>query len=1596
MAEYKGLSVVFEGDATSLSAALHTINAAAQQAQGNLSGLNRALKLDPTNTELLTRKSANLETSLKAARDRATQLSSATSDLAQKERSAAAAVRETGKGYNEAKANLARVDAQLKSNRQSLTALEEKLTDPKGNDAFLSGERSKYDALSKSTSALEEQRAVLGDVVSQHDRAKRSYEEASAALERNLTDIATSRSNYEQLSRQLDLNNGKLYAAESALGRFGIAAEAGGSRVAALGDSIVRTSGELAMFSAAALAFGTGSLITQTEEFGNAIAQVGGYLDVGGSKLSALSDLALEVGYSTQFSATEAAQAMSELAKGGMAEAEIAAGGLDATMALAAAGQMDLASAAETTVTSMRAFGLQAEDAMEIADALAGAANGSTAEVGDLATAFSQCSAVAFNAGWSIQETAGAIALLSDRGLQGQMAGTALKVMMQRLQSPTQAAAGVMEQYGIEVRDSNGQMKSATEITEELRTKLGTLGDAERDAALQTMFGTRASNAALILMQAGGDELDRYITLASDSGAASEMAQQQMGQLGWAMEYLRGEAETAVVSLGNALTPTLVDVAGAAEDLLHGFNELSPAAQSLVGKAAILVAALPIVSTAFGAILSVGGRVASVFGTMAKGISAFSGYMSAGSCAVSALGKALEFVGTKANGTTTGLAKAGSAIKRLSESFRQSAQYTALNSSALGSVGTALTKMGASAGTSAGAVNALSTAFTVVKGLGMAGMFAAVAGVVVQFAAGVGRAALKSMEMAEAQKRSKDAIAELDEASANLADTYDKVTDSTYSFTEAEEESKEVARDSASDIYDLAASIDQLSESMKDAQISYEAEVTQLNEAQKAIDAYANKSNLSVKEQNELQQAIDYVNQTCGTQYEVFDAANGKIREQGETAEVTAEELDALIQKQRELAQQAALQQMLTDAWKTYYEALDTATEKQNAYKEAVEKTAEKERELAEWKAQHQTGDKNNSRNGFDTWENWQHYKDLADELEGLETAESTAKGEMDEANGALDKQADLIDRLEGEMDDANAKADGALKTLQDWVDHTNQLNTDRWTDDLRKGFVSDFEAMGLSLEDFQNLSAGALTDISQNYDGTFKSLLDIMSNHVDEIGDTGARAMVEFYNGLDEASVSGLERVGGLTEPILQQLQASAQEFGISGDQAVRYYLEGMQSGALNSSSTGADIAAYIANSVKNDQAAESSGQSLGKDLYGGVDKGMRDETDKGMPGLSEYLNSQLMSGVSASADRYGPKTGRYMMQAVLGGMDPNGQFADKADEAANEYSWELGGNAVLTDGGVRLVDNASSGAAPNGKFGAQGLAGMLEYLVALANGSAEAAPYGTAMRDAAVAAAQPGGLFGAAGASAGTEYGAGIAGQEGSASSAGGTLASAAEAAMKTIMVFNLAGYASGLAFSSGLSGTKWFASQAGHALSTAAKGGMDTSWAWSSGNRLGSNFAAGIRSAYGAVASAASSLANAAAAYLHHSTPDKGPLRDDDVWGLHLARNIADGMRRGAGYVASASAELASSVVEPVASWGPVNPAAFQYPSARSVAGEVAAAVRDALSGNDKGSRPAGVYVENQNFNTKVVRADEDIYVAAPLIAREAARAVRGARL
>lgn len=345
-----------------------------------------------------------------------------------------------------------------------------------------------------------------------------------------------------------------------------------------------------------------------------------------GGPSDALEKLAMTMGAETAFSAGEAADAMLELAKGGMTAAQIQGGALAATMKLASAGGVDLASASTYVSNSMAAFGLKAKDAESVTVALAGAANASSASVESLGLGLSQAAASARNAGLSLQETTGVLSLFDSLGLKGSDAGTSLKSMLNSLIPTTDKAREAMASANLDFVDAQGNFVGVADMAEQLKTGLGGLTEAQRAQALETIFGSDGMRAASALMQGGAAAVEKYTKASRDQKTTTELANAAMEGTSGAMERAAGSIETAGLVIGQVLAPYVEKAAGVIEDLANRFTNLPGPVQGGIVAAAGLAAAL--------------GPLLVVMGMLATGLSSVVGLFAASAPAAGAAGAA--------------------------------------------------------------------------------------------------------------------------------------------------------------------------------------------------------------------------------------------------------------------------------------------------------------------------------------------------------------------------------------------------------------------------------------------------------------------------------------------------------------------------------------------------------------------------------------------------------------------------------------------------------------------------------------------------------------------------------------------------------------------------------------------------------------------------------------------------------------------------------------------------------------------------------------------------------------------------------------------
>lgn len=355
------------------------------------------------------------------------------------------------------------------------------------------------------------------------------------------------------------------------------------------------------------IAAGIGLAVHAFADFDHEMSAVKAATHESAKNMDLLRAAAIKAGADTVFSATEAAQAEEALAKAGVSTKDVLAGGLNGALSLAAAGQMAVADAAETAATAMTQFGLSGDKVPHIADLLAAGAGKAQGEVSDLAYALKQSGLVAAQFGLSIDDTVGTLSAFASAGLLGSDAGTSFRTMLLRLANPAQQAAEEMKTLGINAYDAQGNFVGIKNLAGQLHDKLGGLTQAQRNAALATIFGNDAIRAANVLYTQGATGIQGWVDKVNDAGYAAQTAQIKMDNLQGDLEQLSGSLDTALIQSGSKANGVLRYLTQQLTDLVNAYSSLPGPVQAAILVGGGLVAAISLIG---GSILVVLPRIA--------------------------------------------------------------------------------------------------------------------------------------------------------------------------------------------------------------------------------------------------------------------------------------------------------------------------------------------------------------------------------------------------------------------------------------------------------------------------------------------------------------------------------------------------------------------------------------------------------------------------------------------------------------------------------------------------------------------------------------------------------------------------------------------------------------------------------------------------------------------------------------------------------------------------------------------------------------------------------------------------------------------------
>lgn len=439
-----------------------------------------------------------------------------------------------------------------------------------------------------------------------------------------------------------------------------------GRRIQSVGQNMTTAFAPLAYASGKAF----GSMIKNSMEFEQQTRKAA--VLTGGAYGQVKKDI-LEMATSSVYSTGQVAAAYAELGAKGF-EAAQATDALPGVLSAAAASGEDLGMVADTITSALNAFSMEAKDSGHVADVLAQAANATAAGVYDMQYAFKYAAGPAAQLGIGMEELAASVGIMSNAGIKGETAGTALRSAMLRLVKPPKAASNMLKELGVTTTDSSGNMKSLSQIIGELQKGMDGMTSAQKGAALATIFGTEAVSGMMALVSAGPEKIDKLTQSLIKSDGASKKAADSMLE-GWAgaIVKMQSSIDVAARAFTDALAPAISVIADVIKKLADGFNGLSPTIKTVIATVATAVSVFTVFMAVLGVFISSIGATITAFGALVGWLGKSTMVAKLASAAMVGLRAAFTFLTGPIGATIAILTILGTALVQLykhNETFR--------------------------------------------------------------------------------------------------------------------------------------------------------------------------------------------------------------------------------------------------------------------------------------------------------------------------------------------------------------------------------------------------------------------------------------------------------------------------------------------------------------------------------------------------------------------------------------------------------------------------------------------------------------------------------------------------------------------------------------------------------------------------------------------------------------------------------------------------------------------------------------------------------------------------------------------------------------
>lgn len=1223
---------------------------------------------------------------------------------------------------------------------------------------------------------------------------------------------------------------------------------------------------------------GIATAVTAISGMSTALAGVAGYsIKVGSSfeasmskvqavsgasneQLQRLSDKAKEMGATTKFSATEAADAMNYMAMAGW-KTEDMLNGIDGIMNLAAASGEDLATTSDIVTDALTAFGLTAQDSTHFADVLAAASSNANTNVSMMGETFKYVAPVAGSLGYSAEDCAVAIGLMANSGIKASQSGTALRSMFSRLAKPSKEVKEAMEKLNISLTDSHGNMKSLDTLMGDLRNSFSGLSESEKAEMASSLAGQEAMSGLLAIVNASDADFNKLKdAIYGADGASAKMAETMQDNLKGKITITKSTIEGLEIKIYEEIEDPMKE---AAEGTTDSVEQISSALENggidaAVEKTGNIIGGLS-VKIAQESPKMVDASVL-LLKSFVQGIKKNKNQLKYAS---------REIIDSLCDGLIKLLPKemqqpAKKALDSLKKTFSSGlGSLFGVTKKELEIIGKLFTKLADHMDTVAPVVISLVAAFKTFQMV--QGPVGTVVSVLMKLQSvssetGLAVSALNAIMSANPAVLIAGAIAALVGGLALYATTVNQA--------DAEQEAFNAKMDElGSNIESNQRSLDNLKESMENTGSSIEASVAPVEKWKDGLnDAFDSTGKVKEGCEDTANYILNQLNEAMGTSYSL--TADGFIQNNEgvkQSLEEVNQSIDEYIQSLKQKAVQEATTTQYTEAIQNQSEAQKNLTDAQKAYNDALNEYA-----------QAQKG-----------WSNG------INDLSGLEKAQKNLDktreklGEASQASVEASVEVNGLDQVMGKL------AEGTPESVQEALDMYAQIPT--YASEAADGVATSQKEIqsALSSTDYTKMIEGfqlAVMQIDQSGGKIPVSLRSSILQALNEVQKMGPEGKEYMENSMQQMMVA--------MEDKIPEFKGAASMTGEGILDTFQRYL--VDSGALEG--TGSEAIGQLSSRITSANVSIPAGQKA-QEATEAVSTGIT----QGSPTIQESARNALESGINSgvtSADVTSAPTaaGKKAVDSEASGITSGMGSIGQALNTVNAYAMsQMSGSGLPQTAGQTGSDTA--GKLASGLISGQGntTRAALNLAKTVAN-SVKAVNLGSNLQSQARQAV--------------TAFTAGIRGQT---STAGNAARALGTSTAKALSACNLAasgrteGTSFGNAFAVAIASQNGAAKSSGNGLALNAKNALQAgiNGSHNIGLQFSAGFASGIRSGQNGVAAAAAAVANAAANAVKANLDIHSPSRVGDWIGKMFDYGIGGGMTKNTGVVEKAAGHVTDSM-------------------------------------------------------------------------------------